>query len=725
VSGGRWRVLLQTAFGAALLLLWLRTEPAGQAWAHVWPVRWDSLLGLAALIAAGALMRAWRWALIARPAVRLGLAEAFWMGAAGALLNFVLPIRAGDVARVAWVSRRKRVAAGAALGGVLVDKVWDLGAVAVTLVAAWAAVTAAGRSSPTLAAGTAVAAAGAAALLGLVLAGVWLGPRIGPRTLARQAAAFRSAVRPSRHMPVLAALSLGALLADGLGFALLFPALSLDVPPLAAVVAYSGLALAFALPSAPGYVGSMEVAGTLVLAGGLGLPGSAAAGAALLWHAATAATILALGLAGLAVVVGPPGRRRAVPPSGPMRIAVLHCGFTYSGGGERLVIEEVLGLRRLGHRVECFAPIVEPEACYPDLLPAVAPRTYLPQLPRWFPLRGAIQMVAASALVPLYAWRLRCDAILAANQPSAWIAWCVHRLLGCPYVVYLNQPNRLVHPREIDVATGWQSRPDYHALGAVIRRMRGPVRWADHASVLGAGRVLVNGRYIGGVIAGVYACQVGECPSGCHVRPGYPLPLADRFCGEMDVNGRRVRRPYVLLTNRHEPQKRFDLAVRAMARVVERHPCASLVVPGPATPHTPDLLRLVAELGLDANVVFCGTVSDARLRRLYEEAAVYVYPAPEEDFGMGVIEAMACGVPVVAWNRAGPTVTVEPGLTGHLARPGDVADYAAGILAYLDAPDLNERTGREAHRRAALFDWSRHVAAVERALAAVAAGRDG
>lgn len=722
MSAGWWRGPIQTAFSAGLLLLWLRAVPAGQAWDHVRPVSWAPLLGLAALTAAGALLRARRWALIARPVVRLGLAEAFWMDAGGALVNFVLPIRAGDVARVAWVTRRKRVAAGAALGGVLVDKAWDLGAVAVTLVAASAAVTVAGGSSPALAAGTAVAAAGAALLLGLVLAGAWLGPRIGSRALAREAAAFRSAVRPSRRAPVLAALSLGALLADGLGFALLFPALGLGVPPLAAVTAYAGLALAFAVPSAPGYVGSLEVAGTLVLAAGLGLPPAAAAGAAVLWHAATAATILALGLAGLAALA----RRRPAPGGAPAapRIAVLHCGFTYSGGGERLVIEEVLGLRRLGHRVECFAPIVEPEACYPDLLPAVAPRTFLPQLPRWFPLRGAVQMVAASVLVPLYARRLRCDVILAANQPSAWIAWCLHRLVGCPYVVYLNQPNRLVHPRAIDVETGWQNRPDYHVLAAVIGRVRGLVRRADHVSVRGAGRVLVNGRYIGGVISRLYGCEVADCPPGCHVRPGFPLPLAVRFCGEVEVNGRRVRRPFVLLTNRHEPQKRFDLAIRAMARVVERHPCVCLVVPGPATPHTPALVRLVSELGLDANVVFCGPVSDERLRRLYEEAAVYVYPAPEEDFGMGVIEAMACGIPVVAWNHAGPTLTVDPGLTGHLAVPGDVDDYAAGILAYLDAPDLNERTGREAHRRAARFDWSCHVATVERALLAAMAGRD-
>jgi glycosyltransferase involved in cell wall biosynthesis/uncharacterized membrane protein YbhN (UPF0104 family) len=709
------RGLVQTGLGGVLLVLWLRLVPAGQTWSHLGPVRWTPLLGLAALTVLGAVLRAQRWTLIARPVTRLSLAGAFWLNAAGGLLNFVLPVRAGDVARVAWVSRREGTAAGAALAGVLVDKAWDLVAVVAALAAAAAVVAATGGSSALLTTGAVAAAGTGALLLGLVLiAAVWLAPRMrGAGVLAREALAFRAAVGSTGHVPLLAALSIGALLADALGFALLFPALGLHVPLPAAVAAYAGLALAFAAPAAPGYVGTMEVAGTLVLAGGLGLPAAAAAGATLLWHAATAVVILALGVAGLVVLAH---RRQPAAAGATPRIAVLHCGFTYSGGGERIVIEEVLGLRRLGHRVDCFAPIVEPEACYPDLLPAVAPRTFLPQLPRWFPLRGAVQMVAASVLVPLFAWRLRYDVILAANQPSAWIAWWAGRLTGCPYVVYLNQPNRLVHPRAIDEETGWQNRPDYLALNAVIRRLRGCVRRADDASVRGADTVLVNGGYIGGVITGVYGREVVDCPAGCHVRAGFPLPLADRFCGETSVNGRHVRRPYVLLTNRHEPQKRFDLAIRAMAVVAERHPGVSLVVPGPATAHTPELWRLASELGLAEHVIFCGTISDERLRRLYEEAAVYVYPAPEEDFGMGVIEAMACGIPVVAWNQAGPTVTVEPGCTGHLARPGDVGDYAAAILAYLDSPELNERTGREGHRRAGCFDWTCHVTRLERAL---------
>jgi len=175
----------------------------------------------------------------------------------------------------------------------------------------------------------------------------------------------------------------------------------------------------------------------------------------------------------------------------------------------------------------------------------------------------------------------------------------------------------------------------------------------------------------------------------------------------------------VLLTNRHYPQKRFDLAIRAMAEVRKQHPRVQLVIPGPATSHTDSLKALVAELQLTDAVLFLGAIAEDELQKLYEGAAVYVYPAPEEDFGMGVIEAMAKGVPVVAWNQAGPTVTVGPG-TGHLVEPLLVDDYAAGITRLLDNPAENQATGERAFEWARRFDWERHFDILERAVLDVA-----
>jgi glycosyltransferase involved in cell wall biosynthesis len=235
-----------------------------------------------------------------------------------------------------------------------------------------------------------------------------------------------------------------------------------------------------------------------------------------------------------------------------------------------------------------------------------------------------------------------------------------------------------------------------------------------------ADQLLVNGDYIGDIIRGIYKREAVDCPAGCHVASsGFPLPIKARFSGGLTINGYPIRRPYVLLTNRHYPQKRFDLAIRAMREVRKRHPKVQLVIPGPSTSHTATLTTLVGELGLTDCVLFLGAITEGELEKLYGGAAVYVYPAPEEDFGMGVIESMAKGVPVVAWNQAGPTVTVGPG-TGHLAEPLELDDYAGAIASLLDVPATNQTTGERAFEWARRFDWERHLDKLERSILEVA-----
>ena len=728
--GGWLRGILQTAFAVALLVLWLRTVSLGEVLNHATVRNWAAVILMVALAFVTSIIRARRWLLLLRPLAPVGMVRAFAMNAGSTLLNYVLPIRSGDAMRGWWLWRRHRVPPGSALATIVIDKACDLAGVAVVL-AVLAAVAATGVVSAPR--GLIGAAALAVALLAAVLGTALLGPRIARSPLARrllperlaaglagQAFAFRAGARglwtPSLAGR-LAGLTAVALLIDAFNFSLLFWAVGVPVPTLKAMAAYPALLLAFAVPAGPGYVGSLEVAGSLVLGGGLGLSTAVAAGAIVLYHAITAGYALVLGFIGFLLV----GGRRRARTAGPRRIAVFHCGFTYSGGGERVVIEEVLGLRRRGFAVECFAPTVDASRCYPDLIGEVRVRTFLPQLPRWFPFREAVQMAATSLLMPLYAWRFRgVDVIVGCNQPSAWIAWWAARLIDVPYVVYLNQPNRLVYPRGIDRQTGWVVNDDYRLLAAIVMRATKFVAWADRRSVQEADQLLVDGDYIGDIIRGIYRREAIDCPAGCHVSSsGFPLPINARFSGGLTINGYPIRRPYVLLTNRHYPQKRFDLAIRAIDEVRKRHPKVQLVITGPPTPHTPSLQSLVAELKLSEGVLFLGTVTEAEMQKLYEGAAVYVYPAPEEDFGLGVIESMARGVPVVAWNQAGPTVTVGPG-TGYLAEPLEVGEFARDITRLLDDPAANQAMGERSFEWARRFDWEKHLDILERCIVDVA-----
>jgi uncharacterized membrane protein YbhN (UPF0104 family) len=97
---------------------------------------------------------------------------------------------------------------------------------------------------------------------------------------------------------------------DGLAFAMLFLALGLAVPIASAIVAQVTLLFAYLVPSAPGYIGSLEVGGTMLLAS-LGLSRAAAAAAIMLWHGIATVIILGLGLVALHRVL------RVVPRPGP------------------------------------------------------------------------------------------------------------------------------------------------------------------------------------------------------------------------------------------------------------------------------------------------------------------------------------------------------------------------------------------------------------------------
>src|SRR3972149_7856821 len=145
-----------------------------------------------------------------------------------------------------------------------------------------------------------------------------------------------------------------------------------------------------------------------------------------------------------------------------LKVAIFHCGFIYSGGGERIVLEEAKGLIRKGYDVKIFGPTLDPKLCFPEEVRELRVRTFLPQLPSFIPGRHAFIMLASAILAPLFALRFRhVDIFLGANQPGMWMAFCISRLLKRRYIAYMNQPNRLLYHRKIDEQVNWQNLKEY------------------------------------------------------------------------------------------------------------------------------------------------------------------------------------------------------------------------------------------------------------------------
>ena len=130
--------------------------------------------------------------------------------------------------------------------------------------------------------------------------------------------------------------------------------------------------------------------------------------------------------------------------------------------------------------------------------------------------------------------------------------------------------------------------------------------------------------------------------------------------------------------------------------------------------------RELAERGVAGSVRFLGYVDDRDLPALYSGASVFALPSLYEGFGLPVLEAMACGVPVVAAdNSALPEIGGDAAL---YAAAEDVDAIAAALSRLLAEPDLRARMVERGFARAAALTWR---AAAEATLAVLRRTRDG
>jgi glycosyltransferase involved in cell wall biosynthesis len=135
--------------------------------------------------------------------------------------------------------------------------------------------------------------------------------------------------------------------------------------------------------------------------------------------------------------------------------------------------------------------------------------------------------------------------------------------------------------------------------------------------------------------------------------------------------------------------------------------------------------RAIARLSLGDTVRCVSGISDRELAALYGEAEVAVVPSLYEGFSLPAVEAMACGVPVVATTGGAlPEVVGQDGTTGLLVPPGDPEALAAAIARLLDDPDLGRRLGAAGRQRVlSNFTWVVTAEGTAACYAAMLAGR--
>jgi glycosyltransferase involved in cell wall biosynthesis len=293
---------------------------------------------------------------------------------------------------------------------------------------------------------------------------------------------------------------------------------------------------------------------------------------------------------------------------------------------------------------------------------------------RW-PLGRGWQSVA----LPWAAWRLKLDLM---HLP----AFTVPFFAPCPVVVTVHDLAYLAYPEYCqDVTVSYLSRRLPIALkktSAVIT----PSDFVKYESI----------QYFDLPPAKIYPVHHGVS-SEFKVLPENALIKARKGLG--------LQEHFFLFVGTIEPRKNLTILIKAFERAIAQGLDYYLVLAGTKGWKCEDIYTLPRQLGLEHRVLFLDYVPDGLLPPLYNVATAFVYPSLYEGFGMPVLEAMACGTPVISSNTSSlPEVVGEAGI---LVDPLDINGLTSAMILLAKDAELRRGFTQKGLERAASFSWER------------------
>jgi phosphatidyl-myo-inositol dimannoside synthase len=326
-----------------------------------------------------------------------------------------------------------------------------------------------------------------------------------------------------------------------------------------------------------------------------------------------------------------------------------------------------------------------------DRLPITARRTRtLPGLVLWS--RRAATLARRHRVRLVY-----CGNVKPAGYPARW----VYERTGIPYCVFLYGGDLLSEQHKIRrwAFKRWTSRAILRGAAALVAISR----WTADLALTLLGELGLDGHR-----NRLRVVHLGADPR--HFRPGVDATELRQRLDFPDGGGR-----WLLTVARLVAHKGVDTVIQALPAILERMPDVRYAVAGAGTERE-RLEHLARTTGVAEQVRFLGAVDDRDLPALYNLAAIYVGASRlgeqkgVEGFGISLVEASACGLPVVAGNSGGIPDAVRDGETGFLVAPEDPAAFAEAIGRLLADPELAQRVGA-AGRRAVetYYNWDRVV----------------
>jgi glycosyltransferase involved in cell wall biosynthesis len=207
-------------------------------------------------------------------------------------------------------------------------------------------------------------------------------------------------------------------------------------------------------------------------------------------------------------------------------------------------------------------------------------------------------------------------------------------------------------------------------------------------------------RYLGADPARIEVIHSGFSRDFLPVRDPSALRGIRRKCG--------IEREYVLYTGIYKPRKNHAGLLRAFERFLALGGDADLVIAGPLQEGERLLLSLAAELGISARLKLTGFVNDSELRALYSGARLYACPSLYEGFGFTVLEAMACGAPVVCSSET--SLPEVAGDAAYYANARDPQEFGEALFRVFTDSALRAALIAKGAENLRRFCWERAAA---------------
>ena len=253
----------------------------------------------------------------------------------------------------------------------------------------------------------------------------------------------------------------------------------------------------------------------------------------------------------------------------------------------------------------------------------------------------------------------------------------VHVVAGGPALAYVTK--RIGRPTVLQMATF--ARLERESILASWNRL---ARLRGHAMTAATARIEARAIRLASVVLVMNDVMLTAVRRlGQHrVRKAPPGVDTDRFHPRPEG---RARSGHLLSVCRlGEPRKGLDRTVLAYDELVRRHADAPPLVLAGKGSLTPQVRRMIVDLGLQDRISVRNDVAGDELPELYRQASVFLQSSYEEGFGLASIEAMASGLPVIATETAGAVEVVADGVTGWLIPQGPGVDVPTRLASRVE-----------------------------------------